>query len=1378
MRIFLKHLASLLILISFSETLFAAEDYPKKINFRNIMQNQDIALGEVEALLQDHDGFMWLGGRNGFLRYDGYDFLSIPLVADLKDLSQTLPINQVIDLLEDSHQNMWVATRSGLLQYHRGFEILLRLNQSNGEDLQIYRDTVTSVAEAPNGEILAGAFAGLNVINPQTLNAVIITHDPTDPKSLPNNNIHKIFVDAKGLVWLGTDAGLVSIDWATKEMHHYLPDPNHPQSIPDNAIWAIAEDLQGNLWIGVHNGLYRFHPKQQTFKRYQHDPNDRFSLAGNITRDIFVDSSGWVWTGSDRGGISLYDANNDRFIRYQSEAGRSGSLSANSIRRIIQDNSGDMWIGTYPSGANFHDRSSAAITVYKHEDDLSRGLLGDDTAALVEDSDGNLWIGGDDVTRYDPKNETFTHYQHIPDSDQSRIDTASIISGLIDSDGDIWFGSWAGSFNRYNRQTDRFEQMPFDPTLARRGIKTTTQLNDSVVWHLYEDKRNNIWVATHNSGLSKYDKKANTYTVYEQTPDDTTALSNNLVWTMFEDSKGRFWVGTASGLNLMDREKGTFKHYMPDDNDRNSLVNNSILSIFEDSQGRVWFGTDGGLHLYHPDNDNFSMYNTKDGFVDSGIRSITEDRSGNLWLGTNNGIVMFNPDSNQVRNFMRYNGEKIGGMSTGAALTTRNGEIVFGGKNGMYIINTTKLGVNSKIPPLAFTDFRIFTKKVPFNSPENILTKVVNETEKLTLDYTKSMISFSFAALNYRDSDKNQYAYKLDGFDDKWREVGNQRTALYTNLNAGRYTFRIKGSNNDGLWNEKGREITIIQLPPPWQTWWAYTLYTLALIGIMIKFIHSQKQKRRMVEEQNRLLEIKVSERTAELREKNSDIQAMLSNMRQGLFTIEANGCIHPEYSRYLEEIFETQSIAGNNALTLLFSQADLGSDTFDQIKESIFSIIGEDEMNYEFNSHLLLQEYEAVISDNVKYLSLDWNPIVIDDTVAKLMVSVRDVTQLKQMEIEARSKKRELDMISQLLNVPAKKYLAFVESSQRFISQNRAELDAHEQRSDDVIELLFRNMHTIKGNCRTYNFSYFSDVVHEVESVYSLLKSQADMPWNRQDLLEDLGRVDGVLAEYEKIYYSVLGRESTVSARDQNGFWADSTAIATIRSCIDEAKREAPNMLQKTFQPVQQLLDRALSSSLSDILADIISSLPSIAIQLRKEEPTVSIEDNHIRIKAEFHELMTNVFAHILRNCVDHGIETPDIRSVKGKKPSGTIHIRCQTEKNHLAIHIQDDGQGINIEKLLSKGIELGRWNAEEKPTDDKIAELIFNSGVSTKEHVSDVSGRGVGMNAVKQFLTQQGGDIQLRLTPQTSSATEPCKTRPFELIIQLPPSVFTVMA
>lgn len=832
------------------------ELYPKKMHFRNIMQNQDIVLGEVESIIQDYEGFIWLGGRNALLRYDGYEFLNIPVINS----TQTSPAGQVVELFEDSRHNLWIGSRSGLYLYDRSYEGLRQLRNEEGA-IQ-FRDAVFALEESPDGKLLIGTSSGLLIVDPANFEQQEI---------FPDTTVYEILI-ISGDVWLGTTEGIIHIDWNSKKHQLIIPNPGNSEVIADNTIWGLAIDQNDNIWAGSDDGIYRLQLATGAIKHYQHDPNDIHSLAEKISRKVFVDKKGRVWSASDGGGISLYDQPNDRFIRFSHQGGSPGHLSSNSVRSIYEDKVGDLWVGTYPFGVNVYDQSTAAITAYKKNAIRDQGLLDNNVEAIEEDKDGNLWLGAGGISYLNRQTETFSHYQYNIGK-ESRVDSGSILNGVIDSDGEIRFGSWAHGIQLYNKEKDRFDEIPVDPTLIKRGEKTSTKLNDQMVWSIYEDRQKILWITTHYNGLTKFDKKTGIYTFYPHDSTNPTTISSALAWTSFEDSQGRFWVGTAYGLNLMDREKGTFKQYLPNTDNSHGLADGSVLSIAEDSNGRLWFGTDAGLHLYHPETDNFTIYGNKEGFADQGIRVIVPDPSGNLWLGTNNGIVMFNPDTQLVKNYMRHNGEFIGGITTGTGIALRTGEIAFGSRNGLFIFNTAKLLTNEIAPPVVFTDFRIFTQKVPIGGSENILTATINQTRQITLDYTKSMISFSFAALNYRDSEKNQYAYKLEGFDDKWREVGNQRSALYTNLPAGKYTFYVKASNNDGVWNASGRSIELIILPPPWKTWWAYSLYFLIVVALLLYFVYTQHKKVLDERKTSHDLELKVAERTTELQIKNTELE-------------------------------------------------------------------------------------------------------------------------------------------------------------------------------------------------------------------------------------------------------------------------------------------------------------------------------------------------------------------------------------------------------------------------------------------------------------------------------------------------------------------------
>lgn len=1369
-RLFLLQLL-ILSVVSSSKIAYATE-YPSKISFQNIMEHRDIPSGEVVALLQDHEGFMWFGSRNALLRFDGYDYLSVQVFNS--QTNNTTSVNHIVDLLADSRQDMWVATRSGLLRYDRSKERLSRLQQNNGQPNRTYFDTVNAIEESPTGEILAGAFSGLAIIDPSTLNITTLSHNSDDPTSLPSNEIFEVYRDPNNEIWLGTNLGLSRLDWKTKTCVNFIPDPAHPGSQVDNAVADIQMDREGQLWLAVQNGVYRFNPKTGVFKRYLNDTDNPHGYWGKITRDIFMDSRGIVWIGTDNNGLNIYNYERDEFIHHVYDERKFGAISSNSIRRIFEDKRGDIWVGVYPAGVNFHDRSTAAITTYSYHP--TDGLMGVLAETVVEDKEGNLWVGSGGVTRINRRDGTKKNYRNT-EGPNAGIASNGVISGLVDSDNDIWFGTWADGFFKYNRPQDRFDQIPFDATLAGNGQRHSSVLNDQSVWHLYEDKQKNIWVSTHLGGLSKYNKHTGQFTNYTSIESDGTTLSNKLVWTTLEDSKGRFWVGTAHGLNLMDRDKGTFRRYVSDGT-ADSITNNSVLSIYEDKKGRLWFGTDGGLHGFNQEKQTFTLVDQMDKFSDKSIRSIVDDNDGNLWMGTNHGFVMFNPDTNFVKNYRRINGKKVEGFATGAALFTSRGEVVLGSNNGLRILDMKNLEINHVAPPVVLTDFRVFTHSVQVDGPDGLIKSVINETDEIILDYKKNMIAFSFAALNFRDPEKNQYAYKLEGFDDSWREIGNQRTASYTNIAPGTYRLRVRASNNDGVWNDTGTSLVIHQLPPPWKTWWAYIIYSGMAAAFVLLLLQKQRRKRQLIEAQNRQLELAVAERTAQLREKNEAIQAMLSNMRQGLFTIVGDGTIHPEYSKYLEEIFASRELAGMNAFELLFSRADIDADTLEQVKYAFETIIGEESLNFDINAHLLLSDYAAKFNQQVKSLSLDWSPIVGEgDIVNKLMVSVRDVTQLKQMEAEARDKKRELALISQLIAVSPGQYAVFSRSTAQFLAQCRSSIEALQQYDAGIVALVFRNLHTIKGNARTYGLSYLGEVVHAVEAEFSNLKFTPPSQWRQENLLGELSRVEMIFTEYERTYFAVLGRGENNSVADNNTSWATQQTLNVLQTTLVQLKARFPQVAASNLLiPIETLLNAADSVPFAQVLEPIIQSLDSLSASLLKPCPRVVINAANIRIYNSAQPMLADVFTHILRNALDHGIEPAQQRRAVNKPEAGTIEIGTQVQGPALLLSIKDDGGGLNLDKLYATAQAFGYLAKDTAVLNRDVAQLIFNSGLSTKEQASDISGRGVGMDAIREFLRKAHGEVELRLLdidPDICSIGQGAMAH-FELLISLPASMY----
>ena len=516
-------------------------------------------------------------------------------------------------------------------------------------------------------------------------------------------------------------------------------------------------------------------------------------------------------------------------------------------------------------------------------------------------------------------------------------------------------------------------------------------------------------------------------------------------------------------------------------------------------------------------------------------------------------------------------------------------------------------------------------------------------------------------------------------------------------------------------------------------------------------------------------LEKRVAERTAQLRQKTNDINAMLQNMPQGVLTVVSGGTIHPEYSAYLETIFETKDIAGVSVMDLIFTNTSLGADLLSQVDAAIASVIGEDEMNYEFNSHLLVTEFDKTLADGtVKSLALSWSPIANDEgTVDKLMLCVRDVTELKRLEAEANARKRELQVIGEILAVSQEKFHEFIDSARGFIAENKALIEKTAEKNLDAINLLFRNMHTIKGNARTYGFLGLTNQVHTTEQHYDDLRKDAEAVWEQPVLLAELAQVSELIEQYAHVNDTVLGRKGPGRRASVEKFlMVERELVQQVLQQLMSADRTSLASVTGALDAVGASLHMLGTQPLGEVLSGTLESLPSLACELGKEVPEVSIDDHGIAIRTQASALLKNLFTHLLRNSVDHGLEPAADRVAAGKPSAGHIRMRLGVDDGKLHIHLRDDGRGLAIGKIRQQAMAQNLLTRGAKSSAEEIAQLIFRSGFSTAEKVTEVSGRGVGMDAVRAFLEKEGGEIAIRFLDDKESAD----FRAFETVISLP--------
>lgn len=522
----------------------------------------------------------------------------------------------------------------------------------------------------------------------------------------------------------------------------------------------------------------------------------------------------------------------------------------------------------------------------------------------------------------------------------------------------------------------------------------------------------------------------------------------------------------------------------------------------------------------------------------------------------------------------------------------------------------------------------------------------------------------------------------------------------------------------------------------------------------------------------------RIEESSAQLKQKTADIQAMMQYIPQGILTIETGEKVHPEFSAHLEKILETKEIAGRRVMDLIFAGSQFNAETLSQVEAAITACIGEDSMNFEFNEHLLVDEVERTTEDGrVKVLDLSWSPITDDtDTVVRLMLCVRDVTELRELAAEASQQKRELEIIGQILAVNQEKFHEFIENSTQFLTENKQLIEstsaqeAANPANPEVITQLFRNMHTIKGNARTYGLLHLTNMVHEAEQTYDGLRKDPSAEWEREKMLDQLASTLSAIEEYAYINEAKLGRKGPGRRGGVDKFlMVQKEHISHALFTLSSIDWSHPVNARETIRRVHTSLALIGTDSIESILAGVLDSLPSLAKELGKEVPNSTVLDHGIFIKNQVADLVRNVFMHLYRNSMDHGIEAGAERLAKGKTAAGNIELELFIQDDELLFVLRDDGRGLAVELIRRKALEKGLIAEDHNLSPQEVAQLIFHPGFSTAAQVTEVSGRGVGMDAVKSFVEREHGTIELRFL-NADHSTHADGYRAFETHITLP--------
>jgi len=795
--------------------LAAAMPSNEYARFERLSLDEGLSQSVVFAVLQDRQGFLWFSTQDGLNRFDGYSFKVFrPDPDDPRSIS-----DKAIDsLLEDRSGVMWVGTERGLNRFDRETETFTRFLEKKAphEASSAYR-VFCLLEDSRRALWLGTSGGGLRRFDRATGRFQRWTNDPRDSRSLSHDDVKTIIEDSGGSLWIGTREGLNRFDGTSGLFQRYLHSESDPESIGSDWIWSLFEYAPGTLWVGTEEGVYEWKSSTGAFRRFSDGLPEKDSLGTAAVFHMIRSRTGEIWICTRRG---VYRLSKDGKVRahYSHNPADVHSLSVDNVVFAMEDNSGILWFGTYSGGVNKLDLKREQFVNFTAGQGGRQVLSDPSVWAFCEDRDGAIWVGTErGLDRLEPGG-TVTHYRHDAGVPGSLLN--DVIQTLYqDNAGRLWVGNVGGLDCLETPQGRSFRHYRHDP-------RQSTSISSNDILAIRQDSYGSLWVGTYDGGLNLVDPVSGVCRRFQHDSGDPTSLSDDFVTCLWEDRNRVLWVGTNGGLDRFDRDKSVFIHHAHEPGNSSSLSDNRIRCFHEDRAGRFWVGTGGGLNLMNRTDGTCVRFTVKDGLSNDVIYGILEDAAGCLWMSTSRGLTRFDPARKQFRTYEAMDGLLSNEFNMGAYVRLRNGEMLFGGISGFTRFRPEAIRDNPHVPPVLFTDFRTFGKSVKFDRPLSALDEV-------TLSYRESPFTFEFAALDFTNPGKNRYSYKLEGLDEEWIDNGTSRVATYTNIDGGRYVFRVRGSNNDGVWNEAGASVRLTVVPPFYRTAWFRVLAILVIAAAL-----------------------------------------------------------------------------------------------------------------------------------------------------------------------------------------------------------------------------------------------------------------------------------------------------------------------------------------------------------------------------------------------------------------------------------------------------------------------------------------------------------------------------------------------------------------
>ncbi|MEO8532288.1 MAG: two-component regulator propeller domain-containing protein [Flavobacterium sp.] len=823
MKYFVLHL---LLLISFTSSVFS-QDYPVKfLDISDGMSNNS-----VTTIFQDSDNYMWFGTYDGLNRYDGYNF---KVFRNRINDKKSLPFNTIYNIEGDSENNIWVGGSNGLCIYNKTSGKFHSAEYWDSKNkTKIIKDIIHQTTSVSDDLILVAS---------QSLGLIAFENGSFVGKQVPlqvlGNKINVANYDAIAV----QDANNKEYAWVYIRnigicVYHYKAKKlqvNFPLSIE---VKAMKLSSDGNLWLGTDEGLFLFDVRTGLLSA------NYFSVKCSVS-DILLDKKKELWITTDGCGIYKVSGKDKKAVSYNTLK-NNPLVKSNSVWSLYEDKSGNKWFGTLRGGISMLSSTAKYFKTIKYNatDPAENFIL-----SFCEDEKKNVWVGTDGagLKYWDRKKNTYISY--------SNKISSGFITGIVrDDTNEIWLSTWAGGINKINPKTNTVTKYSCYNPITKQIEKN--------IWFVYKDSKANIWASATNEGsLYLFDRRKNDFVLFDK------SIKN--LQCMIETSDGKLWGGNYTSLFSI--EKGTRKINKVN-------IGNPVRCIHEDKDKNLWLGTqEGGLLLFDRKTNTFRRLTTDDGLPSNTVLRLLEDKQGNLWMSTYNGICRFDKKQKTFRNFSVNDGLQSNQFSFNAGIKLSTGEFIFGGINGFNIFFPEAIKGFDQDNKLLLTDFYVNNQPIEESENEINYDAVSGKIKEVSLPYDQTTLSLEFVALDYNNADKINYAYFLDGWDEQWNFARQARKANYARLTEGKYIFKVKTTNFKGGWNKEVSLITIEILPPWYRTWWAYTLYLLAVLGILFAYLEYNRNKEKL-KYKVKIAELE-SKKEKEIAEKQSSMFTYISH--------------------------------------------------------------------------------------------------------------------------------------------------------------------------------------------------------------------------------------------------------------------------------------------------------------------------------------------------------------------------------------------------------------------------------------------------------------------------------------------------------------------